>query len=354
MARHLAKSVKDVDYYFFISGDINTHKKEFLRLVASVDIVHWLANLSWVKLPPEIDIRKFDIPNIAAIHHVDENLRGYGEKEEAIKVFAASICDAIQVESKEWVGIIRSKTSTPVFLAHQAINAQDFKPNRINGRPRNPYQIGTFGFAREMTDRKRLDVLLHALCILQNNRYNFELVVQGSHWGKLQSHFINQGIRIRNLGFLSLGKALKSYRYLDLYVCSSDIEGGPLPVLEALASKVPVVSTRVGVAIEALSMGGGILVDKGNPEKLATAIADIMDNPTLYQRLSQEAIDVAEKFSWDNIGKEYIAMYQYALDIKKPSVERRPLVISANVQRSIQLLRSALYGWFVIKKNPSD
>lgn len=342
MARHLARSVKNVDFYFFTSAQIKREPKEFMRLVSSVDIVHWLANLSWGKLPPDMDIRKFPVPNIAAIHHVDENLVGFGEKEEAEKISTASICDAIQVESKEWLGYVRSRTNTPVFLAHQAINPRQFISNRIRSRPRNPFQIGTFGFARELKDRKRTDILLEALTILKNENYSFELTVQGPYWSKLQNSFIQQGISVKNLGFLSNNQAMKSYRLLDLYVCSSDVEGGPLPVLEALASGVPVVSTRVGVATEALSMGGGILVDKADPEQMATAIGTIMDNSTLYQQLVIEAIKVSEDFSWDKIGKEYLAMYQFALNTKKPAHAKKPPLGSAKFQRSIQLSKSAI------------
>ena len=257
MARHIANSMTDANCYFYSSADIKRHKNEFLKLATSVDIIHWLANLSWVKLPSELDIHTFQSPTIATIHHVNEGLRGYGEKEESLKIACASECNAIQVESREWLEFVRSKTNTPVFLAHQAINLSQFIQNRQIKRPRNPFQIGTFGFSREIKDRKRLDVLLDALYILIKKNYQFELVVQGPFWNILASSFLSRGIPIRNLGYLPPGLALKSYRYLDLYVCSSDIEGGPLPVLEALASGVPVVSTPVGVATEALSMGGG-------------------------------------------------------------------------------------------------
>jgi glycosyltransferase involved in cell wall biosynthesis len=340
MARHLANSVKGVDYYLFTTAEINRHQEEFIRLVSSVDIVHWLANLSWTKLPANMDLREFPVPNIAAIHHIDENLSGFGEKEEAAKLPTASTCDVIQVESEEWLGYVQSRTKTPVFLAHQAINPQQFIPNRKRRRPGKPFQIGTFGFARELKDRKRIDILLGSLSILNGKNYPFELVVQGPHWNILQEPFAQKGIKVKNLGYLSPNQALKSYRLLDLYVCSSDVEGGPLPVLEALASGVPVVSTRVGVAMEALAMGGGILVDKGDSKQLASAIASIMDNSTLYQQLANEAVQVSEKFSWGKIGKEYLAMYRSALEIKRPTQSKFYNLGSPKIQRTLQFLRN--------------
>lgn len=350
MARHLANSVRGVDYYFFKSTDIRLRQKEFLRLVSSMDIVHWLANLSWTRLPQGMEIQNLPVPNIAAIHHVDESLTGDGEIEEKTKIEAASSADVIQVESLEWVDFVRSRTNTPVFLAHQAINPMQFYRNRNEIRPRKPFQIGTFGYAKEQRDRKRMDVLLESLVILKKQNYDFELVVQGPNWTKLQDFFLQKGIIVKNLGYLSTTRALKSYRLIDLYVCSSDVEGGPLPVLESLASGVPVVSTKVGVAIEALAKGGGILVDKGNPQQLASAIASVMDDHSLYEQLSSKAPQIAEHFSWDKIGHEYLSMYEFAVNLRKPNRRRNVTIEPARIQRTIQLSKQRLGESQIIKK----
>ncbi|MBF0504587.1 MAG: glycosyltransferase family 4 protein [Candidatus Omnitrophica bacterium] len=290
-------------------------------------------------MPADIDLNGFHAPNIATVHHVDEGLRGYGEKEELSKILFASQCDAIQVVSGEWKCFVESKTDKPVFLAHHVINPRLFIPHRKVKKPRKPFRIGAFGFSTGIKDRKRLDVLLAALHILVKKQYQFELIVQGSFWNTLESSLSGQGIQIRNLGFLPRKMAFKSYRYLDLYVCSSDIEGGPLPVLEALASGVPVVSTQVGVAIEALSQGGGILVKKGSPEDLASAIAKVMDHPGLFQDLSLEAGRVSENFTWEKIGKEYMAMYESVLNSKRSRPKFNVVLKFPKFQRQLQLFR---------------
>lgn len=64
---------------------------------------------------------------------------------------------------------------------------------------------------------------------------------------------------------------------LDLFVCSSLWEGGPLTVIEAALLEVPVVSTAVGVVPE-LSADGGVLaaVPPGDPVALADAILEAL------------------------------------------------------------------------------
>ena len=337
MARHLAKSVRGVDYYFYKSSDISKKFEAFLRLTNSVDIIHWLANLSWINFPESFDLKTLSIPCIATIHHVDERLIALGEVQEQKKVRMASICDAIQVVSAEWVDYVASRTKSNVFLAHHAIDPKQFIGNRIKKRPSERFKIGTFGYARTMTDHKRIDIMLKALVELKNQGYCFDLIVQGPNWDELLSNFSHTNINVKNLGYRSTKKALRSYRYLDLYICSSDVEGGPLTVLEALASRVPVVSTKVGVAREALAIGGGILVDKNNPKQLASAIATLINKPDVYKKCVNETIQVSKNFSWKCVGEEYKKMYEFVNNHKKSLRKVSRYYIPVRLQRAIQI-----------------
>lgn len=336
MAIHLANSLKNIDIYFFSSSNINRKKKQFEHLLSKVDIVHWLANLSWINSEQRKYLFEFNKPKIATIHHVEETLIGYGENEEKNKIPVASHCDMIQVVSEEWFNYVQSRTNTPVFLAHHAIDPQKFRMNIQKKRKTKNFIIGNFGFARKINDRKRLDILLQSLIILKNRNFNFELLVQGPNWKELSKPFLQAGINITNLGFLSTKKAKESYKLLDLYVCSSDIEGGPLTVLESLASGVPVVSTKVGISIEALAIGGGILVDKGDSVSMANSISKIMDDTRLYQQFSHEALQVSEYFSWKNVEKEYMRMYFEAINLRNTSI-KKSYFFPAKIQRSFQL-----------------
>jgi glycosyltransferase involved in cell wall biosynthesis len=63
-------------------------------------------------------------------------------------------------------------------------------------------------------------------------------------------------------------------------VLSSDYEGCPLSVLEAMAAGVPVVATRVGGVPELVDDGRtGLLVEPGRPDLLADALARLLSNP---------------------------------------------------------------------------
>jgi glycosyltransferase involved in cell wall biosynthesis len=77
-------------------------------------------------------------------------------------------------------------------------------------------------------------------------------------------------------------------------VLSSDYEGCPLSVLEAMAAGVPVVATRVGGLPELIDHGRtGLLVDPGRPEALAEGIVSLLSDPETAVEVGLAARDEA-------------------------------------------------------------
>jgi glycosyltransferase involved in cell wall biosynthesis len=67
---------------------------------------------------------------------------------------------------------------------------------------------------------------------------------------------------------------------LDIAVSSSDFEGSPLSVMEYMEAAKPVVATRVGGVPDLVEDGvTGLLVEPREPEALAAAIAQLLDDP---------------------------------------------------------------------------
>lgn len=82
----------------------------------------------------------------------------------------------------------------------------------------------------------------------------------------------------------------------DAYVSPSDVEGLPVAILEAMSLAKPVAATAVGGVPSIINDGQtGRLVDPGEPEDLARAIADILDNPALAGRMGSAAQNLVER-----------------------------------------------------------
>lgn len=98
----------------------------------------------------------------------------------------------------------------------------------------------------------------------------------------------------------------------DVFSQPSLSEGLPLAVLEAMAHALPVVATRVGGVPEAIDDGEtGCLVPAGDSSALATALARLLDDASLRERIGSAARARAiESFSIDAMVRGYRALWE--------------------------------------------
>ena len=80
------------------------------------------------------------------------------------------------------------------------------------------------------------------------------------------------------------------YGLADLFVMPSHSEGSPNALLEAMMAHVPIVATHVGGIPEIVTHGEtALLVPPSDPAALAAALAQLLANPALAQRLALAA-----------------------------------------------------------------
>jgi glycosyltransferase involved in cell wall biosynthesis len=90
------------------------------------------------------------------------------------------------------------------------------------------------------------------------------------------------------------------YSSLDVFVCGSWSETGPMTVPEAMACRTPVVSTDVGnVRLWAGGERGAWIVPPRRPDLLGHALADALDDPAERDRRAAAAADSISAFTWD-------------------------------------------------------
>ena len=127
------------------------------------------------------------------------------------------------------------------------------------------------------------------MSILKKQGYDISLDILGvgPREKELKDLAISLGIEkhVNFRGFLS-----NPYPYIknaDLFCLTSESEGYPMVVAEALITGTPVLSTRVNGVTEMLSRGGGIIVE-GKADVIAGEIKDIIDNPQKLKKLKEE------------------------------------------------------------------
>jgi len=108
-------------------------------------------------------------------------------------------------------------------------------------------------------------------------------------------------------------------RSMDLFVLPSLIEGVSNTILEAMASGLPVIATKVGGNVELVVDGeSGSLVPEANPHAMAFAIAEYHQHPELLRQHGKAGRERAlDTFSLQRMIKQYMSVYDDALSNNK-------------------------------------
>jgi glycosyltransferase involved in cell wall biosynthesis len=99
----------------------------------------------------------------------------------------------------------------------------------------------------------------------------------------------------------------------DIFIQTSRFEGLPMGVLEALSLGVPCILTPgTNLSSEVKDYNAGIEVML-NPNSISNGIIEMIENIKNNNELSQNAISLAKKYSWNNIAKDSIKKYKEIL-----------------------------------------
>lgn len=215
---------------------------------------------------------------------------------------AAAILRRLFKPSAE-IRIIRNHVSDTYFDPDATIEPQDSGPI-----------IGCFAEFRRIVG---LDVLLRAYArILRERELTLAL---GGPFVPTEKEYFNRQIealpanaRIWQMGKLAHPKMLAACRACDLIVAPSYADTSPYKVLEAMLAGVPIVTTTAGGIPELVRHEEeALLVEPGDDAALAAAIARLLDNPALAQRLAARArARVLAHFTREREQSDWIRAYQ--------------------------------------------
>ena len=161
-------------------------------------------------------------------------------------------------------------------------------------------------------ERKGLDVLLRAFAKVAKERPELTLELLGD--GPLTPELkrlageLNLGESVRFAGAGTPADIASALRAADVFVLSSLSETGPIVVLEALCCGLPVVTTQVGSAPEAVGSDGA-LAPPGDVDELAAAIQSVLDGFDRFDR-AEIARRGAARASFEAVGRLWDEIYR--------------------------------------------
>jgi glycosyltransferase involved in cell wall biosynthesis len=122
-----------------------------------------------------------------------------------------------------------------------------------------------------------------------------------------------ENVNITFAGYVPDSEVLSLYAQADVFVYPSLYEGFGLPVLEAMASGCPVITSNVSSLPEVVGEAA-LLVDPYDVEALAQAMLTVLEDDELKREMSKKGIAQAQKFSWEKAGAELLAVCREVAD----------------------------------------
>lgn len=113
-------------------------------------------------------------------------------------------------------------------------------------------------------------------------------------------------------GFVAADELPWWYRAATLFVYPSRFEGFGLPVLEAMASGTPVITSNVS-SLPEVAGDAALLVHPDDTAALSDAIASLLSDDALRGRLRTAGLARAATFSWNRTAAETIGVYRQVL-----------------------------------------
>jgi glycosyltransferase involved in cell wall biosynthesis len=162
---------------------------------------------------------------------------------------------------------------------------------------------------------KGVPQLIEAVAGLAGREFVLDLVGDGPHRAEYErlAHDAGLGDRVVFHGYQPKPAVAALMQSADFFVLPSLGENLPVAVLEALASGLPVVATRVGGVPELVDERNGLLVEPGDAGALRAGIERMLDG---YGDYSPEPIRerAVSRYSLDAVGDAWSAVYRSVLD----------------------------------------
>ena len=165
-----------------------------------------------------------------------------------------------------------------------------------------------------MKTHKNIETLIKAYSKLRKQGIEQKLLLVGGKKDRIrelqvyaeQFNVAEYVIFLQNIDFEDLPSI---YQICDVFVFPSFYEGFGLPLVEAMASRVPVVTSDVSSMPEVVG-NAGITIEPKDADSLAEAIEKVISDSNLRNNMVREGTKQVEKFNWQDTARKTLDVYK--------------------------------------------
>lgn len=292
-------------------------RSELGNPAADVVHLHWVlpSGLLAMSLPPWV-------PVVVSIHGADAGVsagklrpvaKGILNRADAVVAASSSSLDQIGrlalIEDKRYV--IPHGANQALMLSYSQASARE--ELQIDTGVRMVLGVG------RLVKKKGFGYLLRAIQTIEDRSVSLYIVGDGPQRDELMDAIPDHmAARVHLVGAQQRTDVAKWFAASDVVVIpanpqSSDIDTGPVVLVEALAAGKPVVSTPIGMATDLIRDGvNGFLVSPGDPDALANAIIRALTRTAELGRGATETF--AEIGGWGRVADDLEGVYRKAIE----------------------------------------
>jgi glycosyltransferase involved in cell wall biosynthesis len=278
----------------------------------------WLCYRKARRLPYILSLRGSDVPGQNARLQRDYTvlapvIRAIWDKASGLVACSEGLRDRAQQFSP----------SSQIRVIPNGVDLERFHP-AAGGRPgdRQVLRLVTVG---RLSATKRVEMLVEAMDTLHRSGLALHLTIAGG--GALEAG-LRRLVADRHLdsvinvtGRLDADRIPELYRQHDLYVSASMQEGMSNAMLEAMASGLPLVSTRCEGVDELIAENGAIVDEVAD---LTEVIAGLARDRTRLDRMAAASRRRAERFTWSAVADRYVETYRQVLSERSGDLNPQP------------------------------
>jgi len=225
-------------------------------------------------------------------------------------------------ELTELYGIEEEK----IHVIYNGVDVQKFKPRPDRAELRREFGLEDKNkivlFVGRLYHRKGLEILLRSIPPVLQEFSDVKFVISGKGFKQKEESLRNLAKQldiedhVTFMGYVPDEKLPNLYSASDIFVLPAIYENFPFAILEAQATGLPVISTKVGGIPEFLvDNENGFLIDAGDSAQLTQRVLALLQDPKLAKKMGMRGRKlIEEKFSWRLITSQVIDLYHKLLE----------------------------------------